>query len=55
MGPEATQTGDETKVWLTDGEIEDLWRAAASYRDNIIIQLGAFVEPLCTLSDGFVN
>jgi len=31
------------KVWLTDQEIEDLRRAAVSYRDDIIIQLGAFV------------
>lgn len=28
---------------MTDEEIEDLRRAAASYRDDIIIQLGAFV------------
>jgi integrase len=31
------------KVWLTDPEIEQLQRAAASYRDDIIIQLGAYV------------
>jgi len=35
--------GNEYKVWLTDGEIEDLRRAANSTRDDIIIQLGAFV------------
>lgn len=36
-------SGDEHKVWLTDGEIEDLRRAARSQRDDIIIQLGAYV------------
>ncbi|MDS0261841.1 site-specific integrase [Haloarcula sp. S1CR25-12] len=35
--------GNEHKVWLTDQEIEDLRRAANSTRDDIIIQLGAFV------------
>ena len=35
--------GNEHKVWLTDDEIEDLRRAATSQRDDIIIQLGAFV------------
>ncbi|EMA26724.1 site-specific integrase [Haloarcula argentinensis] len=35
--------GNEHKVWLTDGEIEDLRRASNSQRDDIIIQLGAFV------------
>jgi integrase len=43
MRLEATDAEDEYKVWLTDSEIEDLRRAAASYRDDIIIQLGAFV------------
>jgi len=42
MRIEAT-SGDEHKVWLTDGEIEDLRRATNSQRDDIIIQLGAFV------------
>jgi len=44
MRLEATN-GDRTapKVWLTDPEIEQLQRAAASYRDDIIIQLGAYV------------
>ena len=36
-------SGDEHKVWLTDSEIEELRRATASYRDDIIIQLGAYV------------
>jgi len=42
MRIEATN-GDEHKVWLTDGEIEDLRRAANSARDDLVIQLGAFV------------
>lgn len=42
MRIEATD-GDEHKVWLTDGEIKDLRRTANSQRDDIIIQLGAFV------------
>jgi integrase len=33
----------ETKVWLTDDEVEDLRRATASLRDDLIIQLGAYV------------
>jgi len=43
MRIEATEAEDEMKVWLTDQEIEDLRRAAASRRDDVIIQLGAFV------------
>lgn len=43
MRLEGTQNDDEYKVWLTDSEIEDLRRAAGSYRDDVIIQLGAFV------------
>lgn len=35
--------GNEHKVWLTASEIEDLRRATTSQRDDIIIQLGAFV------------
>jgi len=35
--------GDEHKVWLTDSDIEDLRRVANGRRDDIIIQLGAFV------------
>lgn len=35
--------GEKSKVWLTDSEIEDLRRAANSTRDDVIIQLGAFV------------
>ncbi|MDS0284772.1 site-specific integrase [Haloarcula onubensis] len=36
-------SGNEHKVWLTDSEIEDLRRATNSQRDDIVIQLGAFV------------
>ena len=43
MRLDATSADDEYKVWLTDAEIEDLRRAAASYRDDILIQLGASV------------
>jgi integrase len=42
MRIEATD-GGERKVWVTDAEIEDLRRAAANPRDDLIIQLGAFV------------
>ena len=34
---------DLYKVWLTDDEVEQLRRAAVSRRDDLIIQLGAFV------------
>jgi integrase len=43
MRLEATQADNETKVWLTDSEIENLRRATANYRDDVIIQLGAYV------------
>jgi len=43
MRLEATDRPDEYKTWMTDDEIEDLRRATAGYRDDIIIQLGAFV------------
>jgi integrase len=36
-------SGGETKVWLTDEEIEDLRRATASQRNDLMIQLGAYV------------
>ena len=42
MRIEATD-GNEHKVWLTDSEIEDLRRTANSQRDDLVIQLGAFV------------
>ena len=43
MRLEATNAESEMKVWLTDPEIEELRRAAAGYRDDMIIQLGAYV------------
>jgi len=43
MRLEATEADGEYKVWLTDKEIEALRRAAASYRDDLIIQLGAYI------------
>jgi integrase len=36
-------SGDEHKVWLTDSEVEDLRRVTHSQRDDLIIQLGAYV------------
>ena len=41
MRKDRTKSG--FKCWLTDDEVEDLRRAAASRRDDLIIQLGAFV------------
>jgi len=38
-----TEDHREWQVWLTDEEIEDLRRATRSQRDDIIIQLGAYV------------
>ena len=43
MRLEATQKEDEYKVWLTDSELDELRRAAASHRDDLIIQLGGYV------------
>ena len=43
MRLEATNREDQYKCWLTDDEIEALRRHAASYRDDIIIHLGAYV------------
>lgn len=43
MRLEATGAEDEYNVWLTDEEVADLRRATVSYRDDIIIQLGAYV------------
>jgi integrase len=41
MRKERTKNG--FKVWLTDDDLEALRRAAASRRDDLIIQLGGFV------------
>ena len=43
MRLEATQSEGDYNVWLTDDEIEELRRAAGSYRDDVLIQLGAFM------------
>ena len=43
MRLEATGKEDEYHVWLTDNELEELRRAAANHRDDLIIQLGGYV------------
>jgi integrase len=43
MRLEATGAEDQFKVWMTDAELEDLERVAASQRDHIIIRLGGRV------------
>jgi len=44
MRLEATAgNNDQHKVWMTDAELEDLERVAASQRDHIIIRLGGRV------------
>jgi len=43
MRLESTAKEDEYKVWMTDSELEDLRRAAANHRDDLIIQLGGYV------------
>lgn len=43
MRLEATAKADEYKVWMTDPELDELRRAAASHRDDLIIQLGGYV------------
>ncbi|WP_254841146.1 site-specific integrase [Natronomonas marina] len=43
MRLEATGKPDEYKVWMTDQELEELRRAAARHRDDLIIQLGGYV------------
>ncbi|WP_226010529.1 site-specific integrase [Halomicrobium salinisoli] len=43
MRLEATAGEDQYKVWLTDSELEELRRAAASHRDDLVIQLGGYV------------
>ena len=37
------RTGNGLRCWRTDDEIESLRRAAGSRRDDLLIQLGAFV------------
>jgi integrase len=43
MRLEATAKADQYKVWLTDEELEQLRRAADSYRDDLVIRLGGDV------------
>lgn len=43
MRLESTGATDQYNVWLSDSEVEDLRRSAANQRDDIIIQLGAYV------------
>jgi integrase len=43
MRLEATGKEDQYKVWMTDTELEELRRAAADHRDDLIIQLGGYV------------
>ena len=43
MRLEETKIEGNYGVWLTDNEIEELRRAAGSYRDDILIRLGASV------------
>jgi integrase len=43
MRLESTANDGEYKVWLTDAELEELRRAAESYRDDLVIQLGGYV------------
>jgi hypothetical protein len=39
----ATGRERQFKIWMTDRELEDLRRAAAAHRDDLIIQLGGKV------------
>jgi integrase len=43
MRLEATGKPDQYKVWMTDDELDELRRAAAGHRDDLIIQLGGYV------------
>lgn len=43
MRLEATSSEDQYHVWMTDAELEDLRRAAANHRDDLVIQLGGYV------------
>jgi integrase len=43
MRLEATARSDQYNVWLTDDELEELRRAAADHRDDLVIQLGSYV------------
>ena len=43
MRLEATGKPDQYNVWMTDSELGELRRAAASHRDDLILQLGGYV------------
>lgn len=43
MRLEATKKSDEYNVWMTDDELDQLRRAAATHRDDLILQLGGYV------------
>lgn len=43
MRLESTARPDQYKVWLTDDEVEELRRHTVSRRDDLVIQLGAYV------------
>jgi len=43
MRLEATSGDDQYKVWMTDDDLYQLRRAAVSYRDDVMLQLGGFV------------
>jgi integrase len=43
MRLEATEKEGQYKVWMTDAELEDLERVAASQRDHLIVRLGGRV------------
>jgi integrase len=43
MRLEATKGEDQYKVWMTDDELEELRRHAATQRDDVIILLGGYV------------
>lgn len=43
MRLESTNREDQYKVWLTDDELEELRRVAASHRDDLVIRLGGEV------------
>lgn len=43
MRLEATNRPNSYHVWLTDDELEELRRAAADHRDDLVIQLGGYV------------
>ncbi len=43
MRREATAKDGQYKIWMTDSELEELRRAAATHRDDLIIQLGGYV------------